>query len=198
MEHSFNHHSPPRSAAPAADLADSPKVLVSRRDYELLREDYRSLRTENTTLRTQLHERLTHPVPAPPSSTYMSTIPARPGLTQAYTARTVAPDSASLLSAPAHHAAQRLRGLGLQAGPVRAKDLPGVDPRSPDSGAALRSAPSEIRPAPCSARFRVIRWRALRAPSKSRLRTRIYSVLRIFFTGGLRAPQNSSADSGVS
>ncbi|KAE8183023.1 hypothetical protein CF328_g8324, partial [Tilletia controversa] len=37
--------------------------------------------------------------------------------------------------------------------PGSAKDLPGVDPRSPDSGAALRSAPSELWPAPRSAKL---------------------------------------------
>ncbi|CAD7065541.1 unnamed protein product, partial [Tilletia caries] len=66
-----------------------------------------------------------------------STIPARPGLTQAYTARTVAPDSASLLSAPAHHAAQRLRGLGLQAGPVRAAAAAAAGPSHDSSLTAM-------------------------------------------------------------
>ncbi|KAE8203506.1 hypothetical protein CF335_g2986, partial [Tilletia laevis] len=42
--------------------------------------------------------------------------------------------------------AKRLAALG-------DKDLPGVDPRSPDSGATLRSAPSELWPAPRSAKF---------------------------------------------
>ncbi|KAE8188796.1 hypothetical protein CF328_g6490, partial [Tilletia controversa] len=55
---------------------------------------------------------------------------------------------------PPHHPEHR----------ITIKDLPGVDPRSPDSGAALRSAPSELWPAPRSAKFLVISWRALRAP----------------------------------